>query len=65
MCVCVYMCGYWSGQDLAMRHALTASQTRCIEPRCVSMNNSMSQCKQREREQERERKHANIQYEVS
>lgn len=50
LCVCVYMCGSWSGQELAMRHALTASRTRCAEPRCVSMNNTMSQCKQRARE---------------
>ncbi|RXN26199.1 hypothetical protein ROHU_036483 [Labeo rohita] len=33
LCVCVYMCGSWSGQELAMRHALTASRTRCAEPR--------------------------------
>lgn len=48
LCVCVYMCGSWFGQELATCHALAASRTRCAEPRCVSMNNTMNECKQRD-----------------
>lgn len=46
--VYMYMCGSWFRQELAMCHALAASRTRCAEPRCVSMNNTMNECKQRD-----------------